>query len=261
MLNNIFQIIFFKQYIVSPKTWIHQIPYSLKINLILACLCFIPYINQIYIITLIITYILIICRLPLPKNYLFHGKHIIFIIFFNFFNNNIIKIHKNIIINNHKFTHLKNKFLFSFLNSLYKYLFIFDKIDYFIPIYILRSSIIYIAYISMLKILYLTTQYENIISYCIINKLSSTNRSQLIVNNKILTIIFSSQFIILLTHHVSIIIQSIRLRNTSSIHLYLYSIQYLFQITHYNLNCFIYTIYYRQPYRHSLKDENEYFDL
>nr|AOM64529.1 hypothetical protein Riqu_050 [Riquetophycus sp.] len=227
MFNNIFQPLFFNQYIISPRTWLHTIPYNMKVYLILVYLFFLPYLHDIYIIISIILYLLIIRNLALPQKHIFHLKHIVIIVSTIFLHNYILNIDKQGM---------------NYANTIVVYHKLPISIFYSIPIYIFRSTIIYIIYISLLKILYSTTKYENIIKCCVKQTTYNNYQSKYTPHQNILIIILASQYIILLAQKIHLLLQAIRLRNTKSYYLYFYSLHYLLNIVIldiYNLASFI----------------------
>ena len=65
---------------ISPKTWMHTIPYTTKILCIVIYLLLIPYINSTYIIVSIMCWLLVIVLLGIPKYHMIGFKEMLFIL-------------------------------------------------------------------------------------------------------------------------------------------------------------------------------------
>lgn len=245
MLINLFQITFFNQYILSPKTWIHKIPSNFKISLKFVYLLIVPYIHWKYILFSIIIYIIVLIHLPIPKYYILSKKQIIFIVLVYMINSYIYTTNSIIDVMSITEIELNKEYIYNIFfpndylrNQCNKAL----RIIHTIPQYILRSIIIYKAYCILLKIIYLTTQYENIIQ-CYLKRYKQ-NAKRLYINK--LFIFISSSFMIFLINEIDTVIHAAIIRNSSDQYLYYYAIKHFFYNIVSNTTRISYVIYHRE---------------
>nr|QCI07351.1 hypothetical protein [Leiomenia cribrosa] len=227
MLINLLETMFFDQYIISPRTWIHKINNNMKIFFIFIILLILPYIDYFYIIGIIAIYILIILCLKIPKNTLLKIHYIIFSLFI--FTLNIY--FSTFTLNKHLFLIETTSIIFkqTIIIKIYnqqKTVFKFKKYYYILlfPKYLIKIIVIYLAYFISLNILYKTTKYENIIIYYLMNYFITKN------TKKILIITFASNFLNLVTNQLYFIEISIKLRNEKyifSVYVYYYALKEL----------------------------------
>lgn len=214
MLNNFLQIIFFNQYIVSPQTWVHKIPNKLKIFSIFTYLFLVTYFDYKYIIVSIIINILTIINLPAIKKYVINFKQILCILLLFLFNICIFGSSNNNFTSPNlcqqilKINNIKNTNL-CYTNQSFRYKHQQVYINR-VPAYIFRGMSIYFIYFMLLKIIYLTTRYENIIQCCTLIYKSHIDKRCIFYKDFI--IIFGYQFTIFLTYSVDIFMKAIVLR-------------------------------------------------
>lgn len=199
ILINLFKVISINQYIISPITWIHKISYSLKISITIIYLCFIPYLNYIYLIISLIIYIIVAKISQVPQKYLINSMICYCILVLHLLYIYIINIYKKTI----------------------------QKLIYFL--YMFRGIIIYIISLGLIQLLFLTTTYEAIVAYFAlkITNIHKSSNIKIINNNYILTFMLTFQFIFLLKTKINIMIKSIYLRNIYNNYIYIRVLQIL----------------------------------
>nr|QCI09033.1 hypothetical protein [Inkyuleea mariana] len=231
---NLLHISFSNQYLNSPITWLHKLQKIKKIYLIFIYLFIIPYFNYTYIsINLLFCY-LIISNINIPKQEFFNIiilALICIIIFFILYNTTyylyIIKyptiniyIPSNIILH---FINHSNKIFFLKQIKITSYL-------YHIPEFIIKISLIIILYFILLKILFLSTQYEYIIISFLIfcNKINYLNTQKFILVSA-----FASQFLEIIIININNSIIAVKLRNSNFL-LIKYELYYYIIVSLYN---------------------------
>ena len=249
MSINILQVTFFNQYIISPRTWIHRILYTRKIIIIFTYLLLSPYLDYQYHLLPAIFCIIVLVNLPIPRSYIFNIQQALYLLIIFFFS---IYIHKNNFYtktDNHYVTYVEQRSLvknFYPLNT-NKLLIMIKKStsENFIPKYMMRGFSIYIIYLMLLKILYLTTKYENIItSYIVIYRYNIKNTCFL-NNTPIMTL--TSQFIILLIKRIDTTIKALTLRGVSYKQIYsYYALRTLFTDIYFDIERLTLALYYKE---------------
>ena len=218
------QINLLNQYIISPQTWIHSIPYYNKILFFSTYLLLIPYTSIYSMIYSIILYIIIISILQIPKNYIINLREILFIFLIFLFNNYNYTVNAYYQEEDYICIHLTNIWPILYLNVS-----CFHQINQYIcriPIYIFRGLLIYYTYLGFLKILNFTTNYKNIIKFYTLDIFYNNFNS--FWGHQILITVLASQFLVLLTNKIDKILKSIKLRNINNKILYYYALKHLF---------------------------------
>lgn len=226
MFINLFQITFLNIYILSPKTWLHKIQNYYKISFIFSFLCLIPYIDYQYILISIFFYFIILTNLKIPKKYTISIIHLLFFLFiFSLIINNSsinTELYNNASIHIPMYIQIPYT-LVQFLN---KYFYFSILLNYYyvliIPKFILKATLLNILYSISIRILFLTTTYEDIILHYLIHYIKINNN---IIKQINLITILSYQFIVLVINKINTMIVAIKLRNTQSI----------FSLSQYNL--------------------------
>nr|QCI07155.1 hypothetical protein [Hypnea pannosa] len=179
MFTNLIPITFFNEYIIAPKTWLHDFKDYPKSFMILFYLSCFYYFHTIYIIIITIISLIILIYVPLPNTKCILTPNNILICFFF--------INISFYINN------KNKYI---TYNIHKK----QNTNIVVPEFFIRSILIPIAYNLWLKILFLTTKYELIILYT----LSIVKNNKNFHYKKIVFIsILSSQLILLISQKIS----------------------------------------------------------
>lgn len=223
MLINLFQITFFNHYVLSPKTWIHKIPSNIKILLKFIYLILVPYIHHKYIAISAIIYIIVLINLPIPKSYILSRQQMICI--FLVYIINVYLYTTNIFMDTIYNTVNSRQVicnLLSFNYYLYNQCNKTCMIIQIIPKYIARGISIYIVYFILLKIIYLTTQYENIIQCYLVTYKQNINR---LYTYKLFILICSS-FIVFLINEIETVIHAAIIRNSSYRCVYYYALKH-----------------------------------
>ena len=108
---------------------------------------------------------------------------------------------------------------------------------------IIRSIIIYVIHSIIIRLLYLTTPYENIIVYTIPD---NTMFCKKFIMNSIFIIAIGSQIIVLLTSKINILLRSLSLRNNHCKYSYIYILQHLCNILYYSISQLSSNLLYRE---------------
>nr|WOA02464.1 hypothetical protein [Gloiopeltis furcata] len=244
---NFFQITFFNDYLISPKIWLHSIKSFVKISFIFIILCLLPYFNYIYINLYIIGVLLILKNIKTPSRYFKYIYNVIILILvflLNYSNGQYSKMSRQItfIIN----TSSTQKLIITCCNMIdikntghLQY-----KLS--LPEYIVKSVLVSISYFASLKILYLSTRYEEIILICLISylKISKNHCDRLV-----LTVILGSQLLVSMQNRVNIIRIGMRLKGLNGYthyYFYYFAIIEFFILTHYNIRSIASVLYCRE---------------
>nr|QVY57933.1 hypothetical protein [Betaphycus gelatinus] len=208
MLISLFPIAFFNEYIISPKIWLHYIQYNKKIVSLFSYLSYFYYINFSYVICINLIFTIMIMRLYCQfttiltnLHYMFFYCLVITVIYPNHSITNI-NIKKLLIRINYKTLHM---LLCKIINLIYKtyYSFLVDKL-------FIKIILIPITCFLCLKMLFLTTKYEHIITYIV----NISQYCKIVTSVHIgFLITISSQVLLLFTQKISYLIISIQLRN------------------------------------------------
>lgn len=178
MFINLLSITFFNDYIISPKTWLHYTRDKQKFFFIFSYLCFFYYYHSLYSIFGFIFCLIIIATLKVPLQKI-TSKFYFFIYYIICLFNIMTKVYK--------------------LKSL--------------AIVIVKFSGISIISHLYLKILFLTTKYENTLLYI----LKITKNTISVGRQTILIITISTQFFFIITQKIFQVMFCIQLRNMNKI--------------------------------------------
>uniref|UniRef100_UPI0030023CB4 hypothetical protein n=1 Tax=Anunuuluaehu liula TaxID=3049639 RepID=UPI0030023CB4 len=226
MFINLFQITFLNIYIISPKTWLHKIQSHNKISFIFVSLCLIPYVDYQYILIFIFLYSIIILNLKIHKQYTINLLNILFFVLIFSLDINSININTELYNNALIYIPIDIQIPYLLAQFFAKYFYINIWLQYYyliiIPKFILRAILIIILHFVSLRILFLTTTYEDVILYYLMNYIKIDNS---IIKQINLITALGYQFIALVINKINTIIVAVKLRNT----------QYVFSINQYNL--------------------------
>lgn len=200
---------FLNVYINTPITFLHNIPSIIKVVYVYIYLCLIPYFNYLFIIAnfLFILFCLNLSNFPkkfTKKLFFYFFILFIFICFIDYYNNNQTNIsiitglyspNPQINFQIQKYINLKN---------------IKNQNNTSTSIVFIQITIISIYYFIILKILYLTTRYEEIIINILLNNLKYNKKN---INEIILIVSFASQFLQKIIEQINILFVSIKLRS------------------------------------------------
>lgn len=259
MLIRLFQITFFNQYLISPKTYLHKVPNEAKIFFIFCLLLIVPYISHIYVTYLIVIYLFIRFNLKVPPNYSLNLKYIL-ILMTLYLSSSCLSISQLDTIISHKMTisnqHVAvttavtvksiNKDNYTIVINFLKYI---DQL----PNYVFRGILIYTIYLEFLKILYLTTSYENIIMNIFL--LCTFFFGRITIRNIFVTTM-GLQFLTLSANNISILIKAIVLRDCHCMYSYIYAVRYLYSRTYVSMKQLSLSLQYREI---SLKNFSSYY--
>ena len=250
MFIQLFQITLFNNYIISPKTWIHQMPYKTKTLLLFIYLLFIPYVNVNYMIISIISLLWVVIFLQIPRHYIINFKELLFIFFISLLNNHIYIYNINYM-KIQPTTHLYINKVSSPIKCINQNQNIRIntpiKCDSMIPLYIFRGIIIYLIYIGHTRILNLTTTYEKIIYYYTIHAINKHYKNFFI--DRLLITILSSQFIILIVMKIDQLTKVLNLRSISYSPSYYDLLKYSLNSTYMDIQRISYNLSYIKKYR------------
>jgi len=220
----LFKLTFFRNYLHSPKTWLHGIKFEKKIAFFILTLLYLPYLNLTFMMLMILISIAIFITLKIPKQSIMYSLFTIIILitmtcFYNTYYLNYnqypqIYIYIPKKIKNYRMIGISHKFFLSWEFYLLK-----------IPIFILRISIIYISYLIYMQILFLTTTYEYIILFFLI-PISQINNQ--IIKQLILIFALSAQFLELIIEKLNKLIITIKLRGLTNV--FAYELQDIFKV-------------------------------
>jgi len=254
----------FYEYLYSPKSWLHQQDNKFKIYICFIQLFFIPYSSFIYLILFSLSLFLLYNSTYVPnsvKNYL-KRMMIFFIIFF------IINIEQeelsqyNMLSTSETLQDSSSEKLRLF-NSKKDIKFIEVESSYFyIPISILRLLTINTIYLFFIKILLLTTHYNEIIKF-ILFKIKKFLKQPVRIFN--LEVMISSQFLNIICYQIEILKISYLTRDMTlnmrhdikeKILIYIFFIQHLLLNIHENIYSISNTLYSREIKFNNLKFYN-----
>ncbi len=202
----------FYEYLYSPKSWLHKRNNKFKIYISFIQLFFLPYSSCIYWILLCIGLLVLYNLTYLPNSIKHYLKRmtIFFIIFLiinierkNIHNYNLVNTRKTLqIYPLNKFTllHSNNELESTKFSSLYFYL----------PISIIRLLTINIVYLFFIKILLLTTHYNEIIEFILV-KIKKHLKTPIIILN--LEVMLSSQFLNIICYQIELLKIAYRTRD------------------------------------------------
>lgn len=254
----------FYEYLYSPKSWLHKQDNKFKIYIFFIQLFVLPYSSFIYLTLFSICISILYSFTYIPnnlKNYL--KKMIIFFMFFLIINIEQEDISNYSILSNRKTIKIspldklivfksKNKITFSQFSSL----------SFYLPISIIRLLSIHIIYLFFIKILLLTTHYNQIIKIFLIKIKKSLKLQTKILN---LEIMISSQFLNIICYQTEIIKIAYITRDVNlslkydikeNILIYICFIQQLVLNIYNNIYCISNTLYSREIKCKNLKFYN-----
>nr|YP_010904260.1 hypothetical protein REQ04_pgp116 [Catenella fusiformis]WCH57511.1 hypothetical protein [Catenella fusiformis] len=212
---NLLIITSFNDYIISPRTWLHNIKHKQKLFFVFFYLCFFYYCKNIYSILGIIFCLIITITTKIPLKKIISKVHILlyyFIFLLNIITHTsdikfLFQIHIKIFFNPKTIKKI------STLKKLEP-----DNISNTKDLFLLPKFVVKIASISLnsylyLKILFSTTKYENIILYMFgkVNKILSISQQTTFIMT------MSSQFFLVVTQKIFLMILSIQLRSMNRI--------------------------------------------
>jgi len=194
----------FYDYLYSPKSWLHKQNNKIKIYICFIQLFFLPYSSFIYLTIFSISLLLLYNSTYVPnsiKNYL--KRMIIFFIIFL-----IINIEQRDLTKYNQVSHRQtlqifplNKFtLFNGKNGLKSSR--FSSLYFYLPISIIRLLTINIIYLFFIKILLLTTHYNEIIKFILVKIKKHLKTPATILN---LEVMISSQFLNIICYQIEIL--------------------------------------------------------
>jgi len=254
----------FYEYIYSPKSWLHQQNHKFKIYICFIQLFFLPYSSFIYLKFFCLSLFILYNSIYVPnsvKNYL--KRMMIFFMLFLAMNIEQKDINNYHLISNRQIIkifpsdklmilHKKNKFDISEFSSLYFYL----------PISIIRLLTINIVYLFFIKILLLTTHYNDVIKFILVKIKRSLRLPARILN---LEVMISSQFLNIICCQIEILKIAYITRNINlniknnikeNISIYIFFIQQLLLNIYQNIYSISNTLYSREIKFQNLKFYN-----
>ena len=254
----------FYEYLYSPKSWLHQKNNKFKIYICFIQLFFLPYSSFIYLKFFCLSLFILYNSIYVPnsvKNYL--KRMMIFFMLFLAMNIEQKDINNYHLISNRQIIKIfpsdklmilynKNQFDISEFSSLYFYL----------PISIIRLLTINIVYLFFIKILLLTTHYNDVIKFILVKIKRSLRLPARILN---LEVMISSQFLNIICCQIEILKIAYITRNINlniknnikeNISIYIFFIQQLLLNIYQNIYSISNTLYSREIKFQNLKFYN-----